>query len=383
VSARTANQDQRDIRRSMRTDLRRGDESTTIPPFRLLIHGLILVAMTIRRPSILIFSVLAIVGWPISASAQLPRVGIIDFFGLRKITPAQVKEVLGIEVGDSLTSMALLEVPARLASLPGVASAGIHPVCCEEGKTMLYVGILEDSAPVIQFRTPPNGKSRLPTEVVQAAIAFSNAHRRAVMSGFMKEDITQGHSLMADSAARMIQLSFIPLAAKYADSLRKVLRTADDAAHRAFAAEVLAYSANKASVVNDLVYAMRDPSAEVRNDATRALSLIVVYGREHPDAKINVPYEPFIDLLNSLAWTDRNKASLALMQMTESRDPALLAILKARAFDAIVDVARWTNPGHAAAGVFILGRMAGIPDNDAYAMLERGEREKVIEAARK
>jgi hypothetical protein len=341
--------------------------------------------MTSRRPSLLIFAALALalVGWPVAASAQVPRVGIIDFYGLRKTTPAQVKEVLGIRVGDSLTSMALFEVPARLASLPGVASAGIHPVCCEEGKTMLYVGILEDSTPPIQFRPAPNGKSRLPDEVVQAAIAFSNAHMRAIMSGNSKEDVTQGHSLMADSAARMTQLSFIPLAAKYADTLRNVLRTADDPAHRAFAGEVLAYSANKASVVNDLVYAMKDPSAEVRNNATRALALIALYGGQHPEAKISVPYEPFIDLLNSLAWTDRNKASLALMQLTESRDPKLLAALKAKAFDSLVDIARWTNPGHAAAGIFILGRMAGIPDSDAYAMLEKGEAEKVIAAARK
>ena len=42
-----------------------------------------------------------------SAIAQLPRVGIIDVYGLRKITPAQVKEALGIAVGDSLTALAL------------------------------------------------------------------------------------------------------------------------------------------------------------------------------------------------------------------------------------------------------------------------------------
>ena len=35
------------------------------------------------------------------------------------------------------------------------------------------------------------------------------------------------------------------------------------------------------------------------------------------------------------------------------------------------------------AGVFMLGRMAGIPDPDIYAMFERGERDKIIEAARK
>jgi len=121
----------------------------------------------------------------------------------------------------------------------------------------------------------------------------------------------------------------------------------------------------------------------VRNNATRALALIALYGQQHPDLKIVVPYEPFIDLLNSVAWTDRNKASLALMQLTESRDPKLLAALKTRAFDAVVDIAQWTNPGHAMAGIVILGRMAGMSDADIFAAYERGEKDKIIDAARK
>ena len=317
------------------------------------------------------------------AGAQLPPVGIIDFYGLRKITPAQVREALGIAVGDSITSLALFQVPGRLAEIPGVSSASIDPVCCEDGKTMLYVGLAEDGAPALEVHAPPNGASRLPIEVMVAGEQFADAHMRAVMRGFMKEDVSQGHSLMADSAARMIQLQFVTLAAKYADSLHNVLRTSSDRDHRALAAEVLGYAANKSSVVPDLVYAMRDPVGEVRNNATRALALIAMYGQQHPELKITVPYEPFIDLLNSLAWTDRNKASLALMGLTESRNPALLAALKARAFDAIVDIARWSNPGHSMAGIFMLGRMAGIPDAEIYAMFERGERDKIIEAARK
>ena len=320
---------------------------------------------------------------PAPSSAQLPRVGIIDFYGLRKTTAAQVREALGINVGDSLTAAAMFEVPARLADLPGVVSAAIDPVCCEDGKTMLYVGVAEEGSPALELHARPTGTIRLPAEVVQAGIAFAQAHNRAVMRGFVKEDISQGHSLMADSAARMIQLRFVDLAAKYADSLRAVLRTSDDPDHRALAAEVLAYSANKQSVVADLVYAMRDPASDVRNNATRALALIAGYGQRNPAARITVPHEPFIDLLNSLAWTDRNKASLALMQLTEGRDRALLTALKARAFDSIVDIARWTNPGHSMAGVMMLGRMAGITDADTYAMFERGDREKIIEAARK
>ena len=331
------------------------------------------------------FAIASVVGMstPTAAAAQLPRVGIIDFYGLRKTTAAQAREALGIAVGDSLTALSLLEVPARMAELPGVVSAAVDPVCCEEGKTMLYVGVIEDGAPVLELRTPPTGKSRLPAEVIQAGVAFARAHERAVMRGFVKEDVSQGHSLMADSTARMIQLRYVELAAKHRDSLRAVLRTADDADHRALAAEVLAYSANKQSVVQDLVYAMRDPSSDVRNNATRALALITIYGQQHPELKIAVPYEPFIDLLNSVAWTDRNKASLALMQLTEGRNPALLTALRTRALDAVVDIAQWTNPGHAMAGVVILGRLAGIPDADIFAMYERGERDKIIAAARK
>lgn len=316
------------------------------------------------------------------AAAQLPRVGIIDFYGLRKTTLQQVREALGINVGDSLTSLALFEVPARLAQLPDVASAAVDPVCCEDGKTMLYVGVAEEGAPRLELNAPPKGAARLTPDVIQAGTAFGQAYMRAVMRGFSKEDASQGYSLMEDSVTRMIQLQFVPLAAKHLDTLRKVLRTSSDADHRAFAAQLLAYSANKANIVPDLVSAMRDPSSDVRNNATRALWLLALYGQKHPEAKITVPYEPFLDLLNSLSWTDRNKSSLALMELTETRNPALLAALKAKAFDSIVDIAQWTNPGHAMAGVLILGRIAGLPDADIYAMFDRGERDKIIQAAR-
>ena len=338
--------------------------------------------LTTRRGALAMAAV-ASFAFAATASAQLPRVGIIDLYGLKKTTPAQVREALGIAVGDSITAMALLTVPSRLADLPGVMSAAIDPVCCEEGKTMLYVGVMEEGAPTLDLHAPPNGKARLTPDVIQAGVGFSQAHQRAVMRGFVKEDITQGHSLMADSTARMYQLRYVELAARRADTLRKVLRTADDEDHRALAAEVLAYSADKASVVPDLVYAMRDPSSEVRNNATRALALIAGYSQLHPELKITVPYEPFIDLMNSVAWSDRNKASLALMQLTESRNPALLSALKTKAFDSIVEMAQWQNPGHAMAGIIMLGRIAGLPDADIFAMYEKGERDKIIAAARK
>ena len=317
------------------------------------------------------------------AFAQLPPIGSIDFYGARKTTPAQLREALGLSVGDSVSALTLFSAPAGLADLPGVVSAAVDPVCCENGKTMLYVGIIEEGAPEFKLNAPPDGPIRLGPDVVRLGQSFQAALERAVMRGIVSEDMSEGHSLSSDSTVRRIQRRFAEIAATNLDSVRAVLRTSADPGHRALAAQIVAYAPNKPTVVEDLVYAMRDPSTGVRNNATRALALIAALAQRRPELGIRVPFEPFIDLLNSLAWTDRNKASLALMQLTESRDPAMLAALRARAFESIVDIAQWTNPGHAMPGVFMLARMAGIPDQEAFAMFERGEKDKIIEAARK
>jgi hypothetical protein len=340
----------------------------------------------IRRAAVTRVAALALAAWAIGAAdaiAQLPPIGSIDFYGARKTTPAQMREALGVSVGDTVAALTLFAVSARLADLPGVVSAAVDPVCCEGGKTMLYVGIIEEDAPAFTPRVPPGGASLLGADILRVGQAFDAAHQRAIMRGIMSEDISEGHSVASDSTVRMIQRRFVAIAASNLDSLRTVLRTSANPDHRALAAQIMGYAANKQSVVDDLVYAMRDPASEVRNNATRALALIAGLAQRRAELGIRVPFEPFIDLLNSLAWTDRNKASLALMQLTESRDPAMLAALKARAFDSIVDIAQWTNPGHAVPGVFMLARIAGISDADAFAMYERGEKEKIIEAARK
>lgn len=317
------------------------------------------------------------------AVAQLPPIGSIDFYGARKTTPAQLREALGLSVGDSISALTLFAAPARLSELPAVVSAAVDPVCCENGKTMLYVGIIEEGVPEFKLNASPDGPIRLGHEVVRLGQLFEAALERAIIRGIVSEDMSEGHSLSSDSTVRRIQRRFAEIAATNLDSVRAVLRTSADPGHRALAAQIIGYAPNKPAVVEDLVHAMRDPSTGVRNSATRALALIAALAQRRPELGIRVPFEPFVDLLNSLAWTDRNKASLALMQLTESRDPAMLAALKARAFDSIVDIAQWTNPGHAMPGVFMLARIAGIPDQEAFAMFERGEKDKIIEAARK
>jgi hypothetical protein len=248
----------------------------------------------------------------------------------------------------------------------------------------VYVGIEEKGTPALRFNAPPNGKARLPDDVLRAGAAFDAAFAKAVERGDFQEDQSQGHALMHDPGARAVQEGFVALADRYGQQLRDVLHHSDTPQQRALAAQVLAYATDKARVVGDLSSAMRDSDVEVRNNATRALWLIAALATKAPDRKIAVPPDPFIELLlNSLTWTDRNKSSFALMSLTESRDPALLSRLRQMAMPALVEMARWKSKGHAVASVLILGRIAGLPEEDLASAAASGNYATIVDAALK
>jgi len=114
----------------------------------------------------------------------------------------------------------------------------------------------------------------------------------------------------------------------------------------------------------------------------RALYVMASYASRTPGTSIHVPANPFVDLLNSPFWTDRNKASLALMELSAGRDPALLEALGSQALDSLIDMARWKNRPHALPAVYLLGRIGGLTEAQIKAAWSRDDREVVIEAAR-
>lgn len=314
------------------------------------------------------------------SSFQSPPIGTIDFYGLRTISQAQVMQALRIKVGDAVPDS---PVPARLRleAIPGVARAGLNFVCCEAGKAIMYVGIAEKGTPALEFRPAPTGSVHLYDDVLKAGEAFDKAFSDAISLGDFAEDDLAGHSLMHYPPARAVQMQFIKLAALHLPQLRDVLRNSSSADQRALAAQVIAYAANKKDVVDDLIYGMRDPSEEVRNKSIRALWLIAMLTQRSPELQIHVPPAPFIDLLNSIVWTDLNKSSLALLEITDNRDPATLAELQKRALPSLVDIARWKAMGHAQAGLYILGRIAGLSEKEIQADCDRGDRDAIISAA--
>jgi hypothetical protein len=317
-----------------------------------------------------------------SASGQIPPIGIIDFYGLHSISEQQAREALQIKEGDAVPD-SREEIERRLEALPNVQQARLNFVCCEDGKSIIYVGIKERGAPTLRFRPAPHGRMKLPDQMVQAGDALSDAVTRGVEKGDIAEDDSQGHALFHNPEARAVQERFITFASQDLKLLRVVLRESSDARHRALAAEIIAYAANKRDVVKDLVYGTSDADEDVRNNSIRALMVLVRFARASPGQRIKVPAEPFIEMLNSIVWTDRNKSSGVLLQLTEQRDAQILASLRQHALQSLVEMSWWKSPGHANAAFFILGRVGNLSDDEIRKAWNSGNRQSLIETVLK
>ncbi|RPJ60894.1 MAG: hypothetical protein EHM23_08860, partial [Acidobacteria bacterium] len=226
----------------------------------------------------------------------------------------------------------------------------------------------------------PRGAIRLPLEIVKAGQDFEAALGKAIIKGDAAEDRSQGHALGQNPELRAVQERFVSLANRNLSRLRDVLRKSADPDQRALAAQVIAYVDNKEAIVRDLVQAMHDPDADVRNNSMRALAVMADFSHSSPK-KRHIPATPFVEMLSSIEWTDRNKASFALLGLTADRDPKILSELRARALTPLTEMARWKTPGHAQAAFALLGRIAGFSEERILAAWNSGDREAVIAAA--
>jgi hypothetical protein len=86
-------------------------------------------------------------------------------------------------------------------------------------------------------------------------------------------------------------------------------------------------------------------------------------------------------MLHSIVWTDRNNAAVALVTLTESRDPNVLDHLRERALDAVIEMARWKHLPHALPGFILAGRIAGLPEAEIQDAWNKEHRDDVIRKA--
>jgi len=318
--------------------------------------------------------------WAQVTQALRPRIGVIEFYGVQKVSLDKLRKALAVNLGDGLP-MSKGDVESRLNEVPGVVGASLQAACCEEGKAILYVGIEERGAIHFQYHAEPDGNAALPEELTNSYRKFLTEVAVAAQNGMTAEDLTEGHSLMQDATVREIQKNFIGFADKYLHELHEVIRNSSDDEARAIAAYVIGYTPRKATIVDDLFYAVRDPDDTVRSNAIRALGALAVKAKLDPESEIKIQPTWFVEMLNSVVWTDRNYAATALTTLTESRDSRTLALIRERAFTSVLEMAKWQHAEHAIPGYILLGRIAGIPESELQDGWKDGKRGEIIQRA--
>jgi HEAT repeat protein len=317
---------------------------------------------------------------PAFAPAQAPRIGVIDFYGLRKVSEERVRKAMGVKEGDPLPP-SKADVEERLETVQGVVRARLQAACCDSGNAILYVGIEEKGAAHYNFRVPPDKELSLPEEIVAAYRSFLQAEDRSSRKEQVREDLTRGHALSSDPDVLVSQFKFLAYASENVPKLREVLRDAADPEQRTIAAYVIGYAPKKEQVINDLQYALQDPEDGVRQNAMQALGAIAVLAARKPDLELRISPTWFIEMLNSLLWDDRLRAAKALVNLTDRRDPTALDQLRARALPALIDMARWKSLDHALPAFILLGRAMGLSEQAIQDAWSGGERNTVIEKA--
>lgn len=316
----------------------------------------------------------------VSPAQKKILISTIDFYGNRKVSTEQLKKALLLSEGElSTDSLKGGKFEARLKAVPGVKHAHTYMVCCDQNTSgwILFVGISENND-TVAYKQEPTGMDSLPLSILSLGLQFNEVMIRAIQQGRAGEDSEEGYALMKDSAARAIQLQFVSVARDNYELLKKVLNNSKYFYHRAFAAQMMAYSSDKSAVINDLLPAIYDANEVVRNNAARALALLADYMSNHVPG-IKIPAEPFIKMLNSYVWTDRNKGSMVLRFLTNDRDPELMKQLRMEALPSLVEMAKWKSAGHAFAAYLILGRIAGVKDKEIYKVFYSEKRERELE----
>lgn len=304
----------------------------------------------------------------------------IDFYGSQQLSPQALRTALGVKEGDPTPMDGGAESERALEKLPGVVKARVKYVSYEQGKTTVFAGIQEQPRAGFVYNSAPDGTASLPPEIMQLYDRFSDALAAAVKRGDLQEDDSQGHATYSSKALQPFQNEFIGLANSKASLLKNVLKNSANAGERAAAACVLGYAGDKREVLDDLMRAVRDPDEGVRNNATRTVGTIAVLAERKPGLGITIEPAVFIQMLNSLTWTDRNKATMVLLNLSKGRAPDLLDKMRRAALPALIEMARWKDR-HSLMALRLVGRIAGLSDTETDTAWKNGKPEGVISRA--
>jgi Fe-S-cluster formation regulator IscX/YfhJ len=311
-------------------------------------------------------------------------VGVIEVYGARKVPLKKIKSTLGFAEGDVMPP-SRGNIEDRLDKISGVLASRLEASCCEDRKMTVYVGIEEPGNRHFVFHQLPTGSVAFPEALADQYREFLDAVSASLRRGKVDEDLTNGYSLMADPDCRDHQRYFLSYASDNLPAIEDVIHHSADGEQRTIAAYLLQYGPRGAhttqDIVDDLQYALLDAEDTVRETAIESLRAILVGGRLHPEERVHIEPTWLIELMNSVVWTDRRDASEALVNLTDKHDPTTLNLLRERALDSVVEMARWHDQRHALPGFILAGRIAGLSEQEIQDAWADGNREPVLDKA--
>lgn len=318
-------------------------------------------------------------------SGQL-RIGEIEFFGYDGFDLGKVRAVLPVHEGDAITESdeavrgAINRIKEAVRHATGREPTDVQTVCCDErNQWMLFIGLKGKSVKNISYNPLPKSAIYLSPEALALYDEMIAVLMRAVQSGAAEEDDSRGYALSANPALRSEQLAARNYALSHERLILRVLESSSEARQRIAAAYFMGYARQSSQQIAALVRASRDSEEDVRNNAVRALWVLAKSSRA---TAARIPAEPFIEMLNSGMWADRNKAGLLLETLSVSRDQCLLARLRSSALESLLEMARWRDAGHAYAARILLGRVAGIEEARLQQLVQNSQTDEIISAVR-
>lgn len=316
------------------------------------------------------------------ATDLTPRVGSIEIYGARKVPVQRIEKALGVKAGDVLPSREQAE--DRINKVGNVLVSRVEAACCIGHNMILYIGVEERDAPHIEFHPLPTGALQLAPGITENYRRFLDEVAASIRGRNADEDLTNGYSLMADPDCRSFQNGFIHSAGSDLPVIASVLRESADPEQRAAAAYILQYAPRTARttpvMVDGIQWALQDQDDTVRDSALDSLRAIMVGAKLHPEQEIHFEATWLVELMNSVVWSDRIRASQALVTLTDTPNRAALDLLHARALPSVLEMARWHDLKHALPAFMLAGRMAGMDDGRIRQAWVSEDRESVLQS---
>jgi hypothetical protein len=318
---------------------------------------------------------------PTRGQNQQIRVGEVEYFGAKGVDLEKVKASLPIHEGEELSfdalSDSISQVKASIKKSTAEEPTDVGPVCCDlHGNWIIYIGLRGQNLHTFHNTLPPQGSIRFPQEVKALYDQTMNLLFDSIRAG-ATEDRSRGYALSTYPPLRAKQLAMREYATHNATFIRRILNESSDAKQRTIAAQLLGYANHDRLEIASLVKASHDSEEGVRNNAIRALGVLA---ESRPTIANEIPGRGFVEMLNSGIWSDRNKAAYLLSVLTISRKPRLLQLLRRRASESLLEMARWRERGHAQSSQLILGRIAGIEEHRLQELVGSNNIDPIIEA---